>query len=73
MNKMREQGEIDLWDAYSRLLNHQDGPYLSHLDWVKTCSPEVMRDALIKTRRSSQTAKIDEFHLALKSSSTALG
>ena len=72
MNKMKEQGDTALWDAYTRLLNYQEGPYLGHLDWVAGCSPEVMRDALIKTRRSNQVATIDEFHRVLRSSATAL-
>lgn len=73
MTKMREQGEVDLWDAYERLLNHQQGPYLCHLEWVGHCSPEVMREALVKTRRSKRNSTISEFKETLSSTSTALG
>jgi hypothetical protein len=73
MTKMREQGEVELWDAYSRLLDHQEGPYLSHLNWVEHCSPEVMREALMKTRRSKDNATISKFEEILRSTATALG
>jgi hypothetical protein len=73
MTKMREQGEIDLWDAYSRLLSHQEGPYLCHLEWVEHCSPEAMREALVKTRRSRKNATITGFEEILRSTTAALG
>lgn len=50
-----ERGHERVWIAYARLTELQKAngakAYINHLDWVKTISPEAMRQGLLDLRR----------------------
>ena len=47
--------------AYFRLLEEQDGEYLTHLDWVKSSTPEAVRLAM-RRERSERVGKLGRFN-----------
>ena len=47
--------------AYLRLLEEQDGEYLTHLDWVKSSTPEAVRSAM-RGERSERVGKLGRFN-----------
>ena len=49
------------YEAYFRLLEEQDGEYLTHLDWVKSSTPEAVRLAM-RRERSERVGKLGRFN-----------
>lgn len=43
------------WDAYQKLLAYQPKAHHTHLEWVKYCSPEAVRLAMLELRRRGVT------------------
>jgi hypothetical protein len=67
-----ERGYDRVWDAYDQLtqLQKTNGTkiYVNHLDWVKTISPEVMRQGLLDLRRGHIPPHFGNFEDFLKMS-----
>jgi hypothetical protein len=49
------------YEAYFRLLEEQDGEYLTHLDWVKSSTPEAVRWAM-RGERSERVGVLRRFN-----------
>ena len=49
------------YKAYLRLLENQDGQYLTHLDWLKSSTPEAVRLAM-RRERSERVGKLGRFN-----------
>lgn len=71
MQKLKEQGYPELLKAYETMLQHQQGPYKCHTEWSKY-SPEVMRNTLLKVRRSSTSWNFKDFTAALNTTAGTL-
>ena len=53
------------YEAYHRLLEDQDGEYLTHLDWLKSSTPEAVRSAMRGERRE-RVGKLGRFNEHLR-------
>jgi len=67
-----ERGFDRVWTAYEQLTKLQKANgatiYVNHLDWVKTISPEVMRQGLLDLRRGHIPPHFENFVDFLKMS-----
>ncbi len=64
-----ERGHDRVWIAHARLTDLQKAngatAYVNHLDWVKTISPEAMRQGLLDLRRGHIKREFEPFCEAL--------
>ncbi len=51
----------EAYEAYLHLLENQDGQYLTHLDWLKSSTPEAVRLAM-RRERSERVGKLGRFN-----------
>ena len=55
------KGYPGAYEAYLHLLEDQDGQYLTHLDWLKSSTPEAVRLAMCR-ERSERVGKLGRFN-----------
>ena len=58
--------------AYEKLLEKQPSCYSAHLNWIETCTPEIVRRAMLEARRSREVITQKTFHKLLEDSKKAL-
>jgi hypothetical protein len=58
--------------AYKKLLKHQPDAYRTHVKWLKNFAPEEVRLAMLRVRRSGESATVASFEQYLQEAKTRL-